>query len=325
MTDVFISTVLPVQSIHVQLRERLQKLHSILASNYANYEIVLIDDGCTPGVASELSEELKRLNCLRVLTLSRCFGEEAAIRAGLQSAIGDIVVVMEIGLDPVDRLPDMVQLCRNGHGIVVGVPESRYDEYPLRRLGSMIFHWLNRKLTGMEMYPGSSYFRAFNRAALNALAVSCYDRLPFRHATVSVGFNPGILTYTRAAISGMAPRPGFYRDVKQALDVLLTESRLPLSLLTFAGLLGCGLNAVYLALRIGMTVCGLPQPLWMSIPALQSGMFLLLFIVLTLLSEYLARALRANQSLPTYLVMLETNSAVEISDASRRNIVNTSE
>lgn len=325
MNDVFISMVLPVQHIHAQFRQRLHQLYGILERQYANYEIVMIDDGCTPPMAAHLAEELKTLKCLRILTLSRHFGEEAAIRAGLQSAIGDIVVIMEIALDPVDRVPDIVQLCREGHGIVVGVPESRYDEYPLRRLGSRLFHWLNRRLTGTEMYPGSSYFRAFSRSALNALAVSYYDRLPFRHATVSIGFNPGKLIYTRAALGGKPPRPGFYSDVKQALDVLLTESRLPLSILTFAGLLGCGINVVYLAARIGMALCGTPRPLWMSIPALQSGMFLLLFLVLTLLSEYLGRALRTAQSLPTYIVMSESNSAVEIRDASRRNIVQSSE
>lgn len=325
MNDVFISTVLPAGQITPEWHVRLQSLHDILESHYANYEIVLVDDGCTPPLADSLAGELKRLKCLRILTFSRGFGREAAIRAGLQSAIGDIVIVMELELDPVDRLPDMVQLCRQGHGIVVGVPESRYDEYPLRQLGSRLFHWLNRKLTGTEMYPGSSYFRAFNRSALNALAISYYDRLPFRHATVSIGFHPGRLTYSRTPLSGIMPRPGFYSDVKQALDVLLTGSGLPLSILTFAGLLGCGINTVYLAARITLALSGHPHPHWMSIPALQSGMFLLLFLVLTLLSEYLARALRANQSLPAYIVMSETNSAVEIRDTSRRNIVQSSE
>jgi hypothetical protein len=130
---------------------------------------------------------------------------------------------MELALDPVGVIPEMLGLTEKGHGVVIGVPESRFDEYPLRRLFSRVFHGLNRVFTGTEMYPGSSWFRALSRSALNALVVSQFDTLPFRHATVSIGFNPVVLKYRRAPVSGRAPRPSFFKDVRQGMEAAIID------------------------------------------------------------------------------------------------------
>jgi dolichol-phosphate mannosyltransferase len=326
LSDVFISVILPVHEASPSLTGRISALHALLDERYANYEIVIIDDGLEAPLEKELAPLLRSLKCLRLLTLSRRFGEEAAIRAGLQSAIGDIVIVMEIGLDPAARIPDLVELCRQGHGIVVGVPETRDREYLGRRLWSGFFHTLNRRLTGTEMYPGSSYFRALSRSALNALAISHYDRLPFRHATVAIGFNPVVLPYRRDPADGVQPHPQFFKDIRQALDVILSESRTTLSIMTLAGLIGVLINAGYLTARFIFSLMpGVERPQWMSVSALHSFFFLLLFVLLTLLGEYIARALKAPLSRPPYIVMSEANSAVEIRDASRRNVVESSD
>lgn len=296
----FVSIVLPVQE-SAPLPARLATLHAMLSQRCQHFEIVVIDDGCVEPVEKVLGGLLGSLSCLRVLTLSRRFGGEAAIRAGLQSAIGDMVVVMEIGLDPVARVPDMLELCLRGHGVVVGVPESGFDEYPLRRWGSALFHGLNRRLSGMELYPGSSWFRVLSRSALNALAVSQYDTLPFRQATVSLGFNPGVLKYRRDPFSGTVPKPSFWKDVQQALDVLFMESGAPGMVMALAGVGG-----MLLSLLSGL-------PLWF-----------LAFLLLTVLSQYVHRNLQRLQPRPAYVVMNEVSSAVEIRDAGRRNVVHES-
>jgi dolichol-phosphate mannosyltransferase len=296
----FVSIVLPVQEAG-PVSARLASLHGMLSGLCANFEIVVIDDGCGEPLERVLAGPLRSLSGLRVLTLSRRFGGEAAIRAGLQSAIGDVVVVMEIGLDPVSRVPDMLELCMRGHGVVVGVPESGFDEYPLRKICSAVFHGMNRRLTGMEMYPGSSWFRALSRSALNALAVSQYDTLPFRHATVSLGFNPGVLKYRRDPVSGEVPRPSFLKDVQQAVDVLFLESGAPGLVMAVAGVLG-----MLLSLLMGL-------PLWF-----------LVFVMLSVLSQYVHRNLQRLQPRPAYVVMHEVSSAVEIRDAGRRNVVHES-
>ena len=296
----FVSVVLPVHDAG-PVPSRLAELHALLDERCANYEIVLVDDGCSPPLEKVLAIELRTLRCLRVLTLSCAFGGEAAIRAGLQSAIGDVVVVMELALDPVGGIPEMLALTEKGHGVVIGVPESRFDEYPLRRLFSRMFHGLNRVFTGTEMYPGSSWFRALSRSALNALVVSQYDSLPFRHATVSIGFNPVVLKYRRAPVSGRAPRPSFFKDVRQGLDVLFTESSAPLTVMTLTGCLGALVSMLFLL------------PLWF-----------LLFVFLTVFGQYVHRKLARFQSRPAYIVMNEASSAVEVRDAGRRNIVSES-
>ena len=203
--------------------------------------------------------------------------------------------------DPVARVPDMLELCLRGHGVVVGVPESGFDEYPLRRWGSALFHGLNRRLSGMELYPGSSWFRVLSRSALNALAVSQYDTLPFRQATVSLGFNPGVLKYRRDPFSGKVPKPSFWKDVQQALDVLFMESGAPGMVMARAGVGG-----MLLSLLSGL-------PLWF-----------LVFLLLTVLSQYVHRNLQRLQPRPAYVVMNEVSSAVEIRDAGRRNVVHES-
>ena len=314
LNNQFVSVVVPVAD-GKSAAPRLRELHALLEGLCANYEVVLIDDGCAEPLEKVLARELRELKCLRILTLSRRFGGEAAIRAGLHSAIGDVVVVMELGLDPVSAIPGMLELAGKGHGIVIGVPASRFDEYPGRRLGSRVFHGLHRALTGMELYPGSSWFRAISRSALNALTISLYDTLPFRHATVSVGFNPVVMSYRREAAGGGGPKPSFLMDVRQAVDVILSESHAAPVLMATSGVLGMLLALATLA----VTAEG-----WRGarvVAMCQGGMWFCLFAHLTVLAGYVSRRLMRLQSRPAYIVMNEACSAVEIRDAGRRNVV----
>jgi hypothetical protein len=102
-------------------------------------------------------------------------------------------------------------------------------------------------------------------------------------------------------VSGRAPRPSFFKDVRQGLDVLFTESSAPLTVMTLAGSAGAVVSLLFLL------------PLWF-----------LLFVFLTVFGQYVHRKLARFQSRPAYIVMNEASSAVEVRDAGRRNIVSES-
>lgn len=323
--DAFVSVVAPVRNETGYVVAFVREIHAVLAGHFSNYEVIVVDDGSTDGTSAVLLPVLKELDGIRLLRLSRSFGREAAVLAGLDSSIGDYIVVMLAESDPVALVPDMVERCRRGSGVVVGVERQPPIRSAMARLASGFFHWYCRRHLGLELHPGSRLFRVFSRSALNAI-LQIKDRVRnLRHLSGMVGFDADSFPYDPIWRRGLPVRRRLAEDLSEGINVILANSRHPLRAVTALGLAASLLNLAYMVyiLVIFFSKTNV-APGWTTLSLQQGVMFFLIFVILTVLSEYVGLVLWETRERPVYFVVREEQSNLSLKAAERRNVVSES-
>ena len=154
-----LSIVIPLLNEQDSLPLLLGRLMPVLASMGTNYELILIDDGSTDDSPALLIAAAKDNQSIRVLRLTRNFGHQAAVTAGLDCAIGDCVVVMDADLqDPPELLPQMVALFEQGYDIVSPQRSSRRSDSWFKRISAALFYKLMQRLVDHRLYTRLATF-----------------------------------------------------------------------------------------------------------------------------------------------------------------------
>jgi len=185
----FLSVVVPVFREGVQLSAFLASVRDFLCQCNLPYELVLVDDGSPDETWRVIAGEAKSCQAIRALRLSRNFGKESALCAGLEHARGDAVIVMDAdGQHPPSLLPDIVRMWQNsGADIVEAVKRKRGSESLSSKLGALLFYFILNKLSGFH-FKGASDFKLMNRKALDAWLRMHERNVFFRGMTVWMGF-----------------------------------------------------------------------------------------------------------------------------------------
>ena len=298
----------------------------ILKDNYANYELVLVDDGSADNSSQKVSEALSLYECVRLIRLSRHFGVELAISAGLDTAIGDFVVIMMPNNDPPGEIPEMVTLCKKGTGIVTGVRTNRQGEPYWSRLGAKIFYWYTNKVLELNIPENSSLFRALSRQAVNAIT-QVRDRYRYiRLISNYIGYSQIEYKYSAINRSPRKTHRSFRQSVNLAVDLVVANSAHPLRIVSAIGLIAGLLNLLYITYVIGIYLFkDKVAEGWVTTNFQSAVMFFFIFVILTVLSEYVGRILEETRHRPLYYVLEEKNSSVMVADADRRNVVDLDE
>lgn len=323
-SDVFVSLVAPLCNDAPIVESFVREAHDLLARNYANFEVILVDDGSVDETQLILARLISEVPCLRILTLSRSFGRQTAILAGLESSIGDYVAVAVPENDPLDLVPEIIQRCRDGADVVVGIDRGPKEDGPFRRLLARIFHWYCRRFLEIDV-EGHGDYRVLSRTAINAL-LQIKDRVrQLRHLTTLIGFKIDRFDFTAISRSGRyAPSP-LRDEISSALGLILANSIHPLRFASLLGLAASGINLLYLLYVVAIYLFkSHVAEGWTTLSLQQGAMFFLLFVILTLLSEYVALVLKESYGRPTYFVAREAQSNVVLRDPDRRNVVDAS-
>lgn len=323
MSDLFVSVIAPLFQTAGFLRDFVAETHNVLRANYANYEIVLIDDGSTDDTAALIDSLLEEFDCIRYLRLSRHYGDEIAISAGLDTVIGDFVVIMKPDSDPPARIPAMVDLARDGCDMVYGVQQNPPRRSWPVRLGAALFHWYCRRFLNFELTRNVTHFRVLSRQAVNALTQIKDRHRYLRFSSQYVGFVSESYPYSTIQRVPDAPGPGLGESLSLAINVIVSASKHPLRMVTWFGILAGLLNALYVGYVV--LVYFLREHVaegWTTMSLQQALMFLFVFIILTILSEYVGQILDETQHRPLYYTLEERNSRVMLADGDRYNVVN---
>ena len=300
---VLLSIVMPVFREGVQLSLFLTAVRGFLDQCNLPYELVLVDDGSPGDTWRVIVGEAHTHQAIRALRLSRNFGKEAALCAGLERARGDAVIVMDAdGQHPPTLIPDMVRMWQSsGADIVEAVKRRRGRESLSSKLGAALFYVILNKLSGFH-FKGASDFKLMNRKAVDAW-LSMHERnVFFRGMTVWMGFTTVQIPFEVAPRSAGQSTWSVLNRLKLALIGITAFSSFPLHLVTFAGVIFLGLSVLlgletlYLKLT-GQAVSGFATVILLE---LIIGSFLM--ISLGIIGEYLARIYEEVKGRPRYLV-----------------------
>lgn len=321
-----ISIIVPLHQDGSLLEQFVGDLDATLSASFRLFEIVLVDDGSTDHTASIVKEILKQTQRVRYLRLSRSFGREIALSAGIESAIGDYVVTLDPRADPVEQLPAMISACRKTGGVVHGLALNPITRSAPREWIGQIFRRYCRKRLGVEIKRGVSDLRVMSRQAINALLQVREQSRYLRVLTLTIGYQHEFFPYERKPRPGAERKSSVREEVATAIDLLAANTRHPLRIVTAAGLLGAGLNLLYAGyvVTIYLTKSNVAQG-WTTLSLQQSGMFFFVCLILAVLSEYVGTILSEVRSRPLYFMAEEANSSVVLEDTVRSSIVNDSD
>jgi glycosyltransferase involved in cell wall biosynthesis len=228
---VLVSLVLPVYNEAEVLEQTHARLRAVIDPLPERFLIYYVDDGSqdeTPHILRRLAQEDPRI---RILTLSRNFGHQAALTAGLDHAEGEIVISLDAdGQHPPELIPEMIALIRQGYDIV---QTQRVDvEQPLsfKRWSSALFYRLINVLSGTPILPGAADFRALSRQAVEALkSMPEYHRF-LRGMVAWIGYRTVILPYRPQERLAGRSKYSLRKMLRLAMDAIFSFSLAPLYL-----------------------------------------------------------------------------------------------
>lgn len=284
---------------------RVQSVASTIEREQScSYEVILVNDGSRDGSAEKLDELASLDRRFRIVHLSRNFGHQVAITAGLEWARGDTVSVMDADLqDPPEILGEFIKKWREGFEVVYGVRRRREGETAFKLATASIFYRLIRRITHVDIPVDTGDFRLMDRKAVDA-----FVKLPERHRFIRgmvswLGFRQIGIPYDRASrLHGETHYP-FRKMLKFALDGITSFSMFPLQIATYVGVLSAvgaffGICwALYVKFFTDQAVQG-----WTSLIIVVLFIGGVQLLALGVLGEYLGRTYDEARGRPLYFV-----------------------
>ncbi len=301
-----LSVVAPVYNEEALVDEFYSRVCSALDG--LRFELVLVDDGSTDASAAMLEHLAATDPRVRVVFLSRNFGHQTALTAGLDHAKGDAVVMMDADLqDPPELIVQMLDHWRSGVDVVYAVREEREGESRFKLATARWFYSLFDRLAQVELQHNSGDFRLLDRRALDAL-LSMRERNRFlRGMTVWVGYTQAAVPYRRDPRHAGETKYTLSKMLRFSLDAIASFSDRPLQLATLLGFLISTLAFVAIPIVVVLRILGsyLPGFGAITITVLLLGGIQL--ITIGIIGEYVGRIYDEVKGRPLYLVKARKN------------------
>lgn len=294
--------------------ENLPSLHRRLTEalgGLVDYELILVNDGsrdATPELLDRIAREDRRVAAVH---LSRNFGHQAAICAGIDLARGDAVVLMDGDLqDPPESLPRFLDKWREGYDVVFAVRRKR-KEPPHKRLGYFLFYRIFRAISELDIPLDSGDFCLMDRRVVEVLRDLPEKRRFVRGLRTFVGFRQIGLEYERAAREAGRPKYTLRGLVRLAIDGLVSFSDYPLRLVTHLGLITAAVAVGLLAWSLADALFNQTAPRgWASMIVVVLFLGAVQLVCLGIVGEYVRLIFQETKRRPTYVVARVAGTAI---------------
>ena len=301
-----LSVVAPVFNEAATIAEFHQRVSGALVG--VPFELILVDDGSGDSSAQLIRELAGRDPRVRGIFLSRNFGHQLALTAGLDHARGDAVVMLDADLqDPPEVIPEMLERWRAGSDVVYAVREQRAGESWFKLTTARWFYKVFDWLTDVDLVHDSGDFRLLDRRALDALS-SMRERSRFlRGMTVWVGYTQSAVPYRRDARYAGETKFTLRRMLGFSLDAISGFSYRPLELATLLGFLISVLALIAIPVVVILKIVGSYLP---GFSTVEISMLLLggiQLITIGIIGEYVGRIYDEVKGRPLYLIAATAN------------------
>jgi dolichol-phosphate mannosyltransferase len=280
----------------------------VLESVEGGWEVVFVEDSSTDRTWQMVREAAVRDARIRGLRLSRSFGHQGALTAGMSAAEGDLVVTMDGDLQhPPETIPQLLTKAEQGYDVVYAVRSPVDSEKRVTILRARAFYWVLNHLARLDLPAGVADFRCMSRAVIDALG-SMPERSRFlRGMTRWVGFRQTVVTYDRASRGGGRSKYTMRPMLHLALDAVVSFSTLPLRIASVLGLIVSVIGAVYGGITVIQRLIG-----DVAVPGYTSLLVAVLILggvqlaCIGIIGEYLGRVYEESKARPLFLVWEDT-------------------
>jgi len=282
------------------------------------FELVIVDDGSadsTPQVLSRIADQDPRL---RVVFLSRSFGHQTALTAGLDHARGDAVVMMDGDLqDPPEVILELYEEWRRGSDVVYAVRSNRPGESRFKLTTAKWFYRLMSSLSAIELQENAGDFRLLDRRALDALQSMRERNRYLRGMTVWVGFRQSAVTYERDARYAGETKYTLTKMVRFSLDAISSFSHVPLQAATVLGFVFSLVAFAAIPVVLVLKILGSYLPGFSTITVVILLLGGIQLIAVGIIGEYVGRIYDEVKRRPLYIVSGAKNVDLDAPGAER--------
>ncbi|MDQ0484035.1 glycosyltransferase family 2 protein [Guptibacillus hwajinpoensis] len=298
------SIIIPMYNEEAVIVETYRRLKKVMNEVAEPYELLFVNDGSSDRSLEIVKEYSDWDNRVKVIDLSRNFGHQIAITAGMDYASGDAVIVIDADLqDPPELIPNMIEKWKEGFEVVYAKRTKRKGESLFKRVSASLFYRTLRRLTDVDIPLDTGDFRLIDRKVCDQMNL-LNEKNRFVRGLVSwIGFKQTAVEYERdERLYGESKYP-LKKMLKLSLDGITSFSYKPLKAATYAGVLLSLSGFIYMLIVIfqklftDSTVTG-----WASLIVIQLLFFGFVLMILGVMGEYIGRIYEEAKDRPVYIV-----------------------
>jgi len=304
MENFLISIVVPFLNEELVLRETVKRIQSVVHNEGWEYEIIFVNDGSRDSSLAILREEKNKDGNIKIINLSRNFGHQIALTAGLDQARGNPVIVIDADLqDPPELIPAMVKKWKEGYEIVHARRRRRFGETIFKKWTAFIIYRLIKKISNVDIPVDVGDFRLIGRKALDSL-----NKIRERHRYVRglvawLGYKQAFVEYHRDKRYAGKTKYPMIRMLQLVIEGITSFSILPLRIATIVGIFSSALSflyiiyALYIRLILKIAVQG-----WTTVVIAVFFLGGIQLICLGVIGEYIGIIHEEEKKRPLYLI-----------------------
>lgn len=301
------SIVLPIFNEEETIKELFNRLEKVMKGLKEPYEVIYVDDGSTDKSFEILEKIAKENTQYRVIKLSRNFGHQLALTAGLDAAQGDAVIVLDADLqDPPEFIPMLISKWKEGYDVVYAVRSKRPEDFIRNLLIKTAYRVIN-KITQISIPVDTGDFRLLSKRVVDVLKTSRERTRYLRGLSCWVGFKQTGIEYRRESRFAGKTKYPFPNLMKLAIDGITSFSHLPLQLAIYIGSLTCIMSICMIIYLIIRKYSGLHIQGWVSVMVSIFFMGGVQLFTIGVVGEYIGRIYKEVIRRPIYLVDKKIN------------------
>ena len=305
-----ISIVVPCYNEEGNIPELVRGLTEVLGEYDFDHELILVDDGSKDGTFTTIENEANNSDRVKGLSLSRNFGHQVALFAGLEMAVGEVIITMDADLQhPVKVIPRLIEKYEEGYDIVNTVRAYDKSETMFKKTSSKWFYAFINSISDTHIEPQSSDFRLMSRVAVDAfLTLKEHNRFT-RGLVRWIGFKQTSVQYQADKRFSGNSGYSFKKMVTLAVDGVTSMSSKPLRLSLYLGFLLCFAGVLYAIFVLVNFIRGINVEGWTSILISILVIGGIQLLILSIMGEYVSKIFNEAKDRPLYLVKDKTTKA----------------
>lgn len=320
--DTILSLIIKTENDEDIIEESLKELNVKLKKLKVNYEIIVVDNHSTDLTLTKIKKIQTKFPFIRILQLSRSYDLEIALTAGIDNAIGDYTILFNFYTDPTNAIEGILTELLRDYDLVIGKPVK---EIIKKDLISSLFLRFVEKTSEHGFSYRQNFLTGFSRKAVNSIVKIKRKNRNFSYIGSLIGFNKTEIEYNPLKrFKKKVKEENFFELFSNVLNIIISNSFRPIR---FLSLIGMFFSLLFLLYVLGVAASDFflktqfaPKG-WITVSTVIALMFLILFLLLTIISEYLVRILSESRDEPLYYIADEIDKSTILDREESLNVV----